>query len=99
MINTPSKVVAIDIRGNLDFNRIHVEGSINIPFSSVLLGDARLESLNISNLDAKISGRVVVIIGNVHENAILVYFMITYYYYYVKIFFMGFYFTVLKVFG
>lgn len=76
LINEPEKIATIDLRGVHEFNRIHVIQSINIPFTSVLLGDTRLESLNVPNLEAYLNDKIVVIISNVHDNAILVRYML-----------------------
>lgn len=68
----PQEIAVIDLRSHLEFNRAHLKDSINIPFSSISLGDIRLEALNVPDLEARLANRVVVIASNSHENAILV---------------------------
>lgn len=67
--NKPDGVIVFDLRTQHDFKRWHIDGAINLPFTNLMLGDRRLETLNIErkNLD----GRVVVIISVSHENACL----------------------------
>ncbi|XP_055379530.1 TBC domain-containing protein kinase-like protein isoform X2 [Condylostylus longicornis] len=71
IINTPDKVIGVDLRGRQDYMRLNVPGSINIPFNSVLLGDHRLQSLNVENLEQMMNDKIVVIISKVHENGVL----------------------------
>lgn len=68
----PDEVIAIDLRTHLEFNRAHLKDSINIPFSSISIADVRLDALSIPDLETKLTNRNVVVVGNVHENAILV---------------------------
>lgn len=68
----PQEIAVIDLRSHLEFNRAHLKDSINIPFSSISLGDVRLEALNVPDLETRLTNRVVVIASNSHENAILV---------------------------
>lgn len=69
---TPDEIAVIDLRSHLEFNRAHLKDSINIPFSSISLGDVRLEALNIPDLEARLTNKIVVIASNSHENAVLV---------------------------
>lgn len=70
--NSPEKVLVIDLRSPSEFNRAHIENSINISFTSVMLGDRRLEALNVPNLAKRMENRIVVIVSVSHENACLV---------------------------
>lgn len=54
------------------FQRKHIIDSVNIPFTSVQLGDVRLESLNIPDLEKQLTNKIVIIVSSIHENAILV---------------------------
>lgn len=71
-------VVVIDIRNNLEYKRAHIKNSINIPFTSVSLGDVRLDALNIPDLESRLANRVVVVASVQHENAILVRILVTF---------------------
>lgn len=70
--NEADKVVVIDLRNSLEFKKIHVRDSINIPFTSVSLGNVSLDGLNVPNLESKLADKIVVIASNSHENAVLV---------------------------
>lgn len=72
LLKEPDSVAVIDLRGNIEYKRAHIDGSINIPFTSVSLNDVRLDSLNVDNLENRLSNRFVVIVSTFHENAILV---------------------------
>lgn len=72
MSENTEKIAVIDLRSHLEYNRAHLKDSINIPFASISLSDVRLGALNVSNLEGRLSNRVVVIASNSHENAILV---------------------------
>lgn len=69
---TPENVAIIDLRNNLDFKRAHIEKSINIPFTSVLLGEVSLDSLNVPNLESMLLHKIVIVISSHPENSILV---------------------------
>ncbi len=71
LIDSPERICIVDLRSSLEYKRVHIEHSINIPFTSVSLGDVRLESLNIPGLDKLLANRVVVVVSLLHENAIL----------------------------
>lgn len=68
----PNEVAVLDLRNILEFNRARLKGSINIPFSSISLGDVRLEALNVPDLETRLANRNVVIVNNEHENSVLV---------------------------
>lgn len=68
----PEDICVVDLRSHLEFNRAHLKDSINIPFASISLSDVRLEALNIPDLEARLTNRIVVVASNSHENAILV---------------------------
>ncbi|XP_059617401.1 TBC domain-containing protein kinase-like protein [Phlebotomus argentipes] len=70
-LNSPDRLIVIDLRNSADFRRAHLTNSLNIPFTSVLLGDTRLSALGTPNLEAILANRVVAIVSSVHENAIL----------------------------
>ncbi len=70
--NKPDQVLVIDLRSPSEFNRAHIENSINISFTSVMLGDRRLEALNVQNLAKRMEGRITVVVSVSHENACLV---------------------------
>ncbi|XP_055913652.1 TBC domain-containing protein kinase-like protein [Eupeodes corollae] len=71
LLNKPDELATIDLRGVIEYSRVRIENSINIPFTSVQLGDTRLESLNIVNLEAMLEGKIVVVVSTIHENAVL----------------------------
>lgn len=71
LFNKPDELATIDLRGVIEYSRVRIENSINIPFTSVQLGDTRLEALNIENLEAMLNGRIVVVVSTIHENAVL----------------------------
>lgn len=68
----PEATAVIDLRGSAEYKRAHIDGSINIPFTSISLNDVRLETLNVDNLKNFISNRIVVIVSTLHDNAVLV---------------------------
>lgn len=65
-------VVVLDLRNKQEFRRAHIYSSINIPFTSVSLGDVRLEALGVTNLEQTLQRKIVVVVNNQHENAVLV---------------------------
>lgn len=70
---TPDRLIVIDLRSNLEYNRAYIEGSVNIPFTSVLLGDTRLESLAPQlHLETLLINKIVVVVSCLHENSVLV---------------------------
>lgn len=64
--------VVIDLRSKSEFRKSHIYKSINVPFTSVLLGDTRLEALNVPDLEKSLTNKVVIVVSNLHENAVLV---------------------------
>ncbi|KMQ95912.1 tbc domain-containing protein kinase-like protein [Lasius niger] len=67
--NSPSKIIAVDVRSNIQFERGAILGSINIPFTSVQLSQTHIETLGPHAkplMDNKNS--VVVIIGPHDQN-------------------------------
>lgn len=69
---SPDKVVVIDIRNSIEFNRAHVKDSINIPFVSVKLNDKCLDALNMPDLEKRLLNRTVVVASSIHQNGVLV---------------------------
>jgi TBC domain-containing protein kinase-like protein len=67
--NNPTGVIVFDLRPQNDFKRWHIAGSINLPFTNLMLGDRRLEVLNIEK--KTLDDKIVVIISVSHENACL----------------------------
>lgn len=72
LIDSPERISVIDLRSSLEYKRAHIENSINIPFTSVSLGDVRLDALNVPDLEKLLANRVVVVVSLLHENAIFV---------------------------
>lgn len=74
LVNEKSdEVVVIDLRSHLEFNRAHLNGSINIPFASISLNDVRLDALKVPDLEIRLANQnVVAVVSTMHENAILV---------------------------
>lgn len=70
LIHAPSELALIDLRSVVEFGRVHVPHSINIPFATVLLGEQRLEALNVPHLETHLRGRIVVCVSNIHEHAV-----------------------------
>uniref|UniRef100_T1GJ66 Rab-GAP TBC domain-containing protein n=1 Tax=Megaselia scalaris TaxID=36166 RepID=T1GJ66_MEGSC len=70
---SPEKLCSVDLRGALEFSRLYIEGSINIPFTSVSLSEKNLDALGIPDLNQILEGRIVVVYSNLHENCILVF--------------------------
>lgn len=71
LIDSPERICIVDLRSSLEYKRVHIENSVNIPFTSVALGDVRLESLNVAGLEKLLANRIVVVVSLLHENAIL----------------------------
>lgn len=67
--NKPTGVFVFDLRTQNDYKRWHIEGAINLPFTNLMLGDRRLEAVNIER--ENLNEKVVVIISVSHENACL----------------------------
>lgn len=61
---TQDGVVLVDIRNPVHFNRTNIAGSINIPFSSVTIGERNIDSVGIHGNTLKNStDKIVVVIG------------------------------------
>lgn len=72
LTNKPENVIVFDLRTQNDYKRWHIEGSLNYPFTNLMLGERhnrRLEALNINK--EILNEKVVVIISVSHENACL----------------------------
>lgn len=65
-------VVVIDLRSTTEYARAHIKDSVNIPFTTVLLGDVRLDALQPVGLEKMLANRIVIIVSCLHENAVLV---------------------------
>ncbi|KAH8395997.1 hypothetical protein KR222_001117 [Zaprionus bogoriensis] len=70
LVHAPDQLALIDLRSVVEYGRVHVPDSINIPFATVLLGEQRLEALNVPHLEAHLRGRIVVCVSNIHEQAV-----------------------------
>ncbi|XP_058444044.1 TBC domain-containing protein kinase-like protein [Malaya genurostris] len=67
----PSNVAVLDLRSNLEYKKVAIENSVNIPFSSVLLNETRLDVLNVPKLEGYLRKKIPVIISTSHESAML----------------------------
>lgn len=65
-------MVLIDLRSDIEFKRAHVKNSINIPFTSVTLEAPLISTLNVVDLEQRLTKRIVVVADTMHENAVLV---------------------------
>ncbi|MFT7807634.1 TBC domain-containing protein kinase-like protein [Arapaima gigas] len=63
------KILAVDIRSSEDFNRGHVPGSINIPYSSAFGLDGELVQCPASSMLQSFRGRVIVVISHAMTRA------------------------------
>ncbi|KAM8720676.1 hypothetical protein ACLKA7_006678 [Drosophila subpalustris] len=70
LLQAPNELALIDLRSVVEYSRVHVPHSINIPFATILLGEQRLEALNVPYLEAQLRGRIVVCVSNIHQHAI-----------------------------
>ena len=72
--HNPEQLIALDIRAAKDYAHIKLPQSINIPFDAELLNDetCQLDALNVAQLEQQLTGRIVVCICNVHDNAVQV---------------------------
>lgn len=66
---TTSNVFLFDLRPQHEYRRWHIEGSVNLPFTNLILSDKRLESLNIDRM--QLNDKIIVIISVSHDNACL----------------------------
>ncbi|XP_050098925.1 TBC domain-containing protein kinase-like protein [Anopheles aquasalis] len=71
----PTGTAILDIRSNLDYRRAAIENSVNVPFSSVSLKEARLEALAVPKLEGYLRRRqpppIVIVVSVSHESAML----------------------------
>ncbi|XP_010772270.1 TBC domain-containing protein kinase-like protein [Notothenia coriiceps] len=65
------KIIAVDIRNLEDFNRGHISGSINIPFSTAFGPNSELVQCPATGVLQSYRGRVIVIISHAITNAIM----------------------------
>ncbi|KAH8265988.1 hypothetical protein KR038_002713 [Drosophila bunnanda] len=70
LLYSPSELALVDLRSVVEFGRVHVPHSINIPFATVQLGDQRLEALPVPNVEAQLRGRIVVCVSNIHQHSV-----------------------------
>lgn len=70
LLYSPSELALVDLRSVVEYGRVHVPHSINIPFATVQLGDQRLEALPVPNVEAQIRGRIVVCVSNIHQHSV-----------------------------
>ncbi|XP_016982427.1 TBC domain-containing protein kinase-like protein [Drosophila rhopaloa] len=68
--NSPAELALVDLRSVVEFGRVHVPHSINIPFATVQLGEQRLEALQVPQLEATLRGRIVVCVSNIHQHSV-----------------------------
>ncbi|XP_016939283.2 TBC domain-containing protein kinase-like protein [Drosophila suzukii] len=68
--HSPAELALVDLRSVVEFGRVHVPHSINIPFATVQLGDQRLEALQVPQLEALLRGRIVVCVSNIHQHSV-----------------------------
>ncbi|XP_076656002.1 TBC domain-containing protein kinase-like protein [Halictus rubicundus] len=67
--NNPERLIIVDIRNNIQFERDAVAGSINIPFTSVQLSQTQIETLGPQAKPiAENKNSIVVIIGPLDQN-------------------------------
>lgn len=70
LLHAPEQLALIDLRSVVEFGRVHVPHSINIPFATVQLGEQRLEALQVPQLEAQLRQRIVVCVSNIHQHAV-----------------------------
>ncbi|XP_039500212.1 TBC domain-containing protein kinase-like protein [Drosophila santomea] len=68
--NSPAELALVDLRSVVEFGRVHVPHSINIPFATVQLGEQRLEALQVPQLEAQLRGKIVVCVSNIHQHSV-----------------------------
>jgi len=68
--HSPAELALVDLRSVVEFGRVHVPHSINIPFATVQLGDQRLEALQVPQLETLLRGRIVVCVSNIHQHSV-----------------------------
>ncbi|EDW66233.1 TBC domain-containing protein kinase-like protein [Drosophila virilis] len=70
LMQQPEQLALIDLRSVVEYGRVHVPHSINIPFATVQLGEQRLEALQVPQLEAQLRQRIVVCVSNIHQHAV-----------------------------
>ncbi|KAH8420474.1 hypothetical protein KR009_010798 [Drosophila setifemur] len=70
LLHQPSELALVDLRSVVEYGRVHVPHSINIPFATVQLGEQRLEALQVPHLEGRLKGRIVVCVSNIHQHSI-----------------------------
>ncbi|KAH8292741.1 hypothetical protein KR018_010311 [Drosophila ironensis] len=70
LLYKPEELALVDLRSVVEYGRVHVPHSLNIPFATVQLGDQRLEALQVPHLEAQLRGRVVVCVSNIHQHSV-----------------------------
>ncbi|EDV99954.1 TBC domain-containing protein kinase-like protein isoform X2 [Drosophila grimshawi] len=70
LMHAPDQLALIDLRSVVEYSRVYVPHSINIPFATVLLGEQRLEALNVPHLEQQLRQRIVVCVSNIHQHAV-----------------------------
>ncbi|KAH8274468.1 hypothetical protein KR026_002150, partial [Drosophila bipectinata] len=70
LLNNPSELALVDLRSIVEYGRVHVPHSINIPFATVQLGEQRLDALPVPQLEAQLRGRIVVCVSNIHQHSV-----------------------------
>ncbi|KAG8454122.1 hypothetical protein GDO86_000676 [Hymenochirus boettgeri] len=63
------KLLVVDIRHSEDFNRGHIQGSINMPFGTAFTSEGDLAPCPASNTLQNFKGKVIVTVGHVAQNA------------------------------
>lgn len=67
--NKPSGVFVFDLRPQNEYKRWHIAGSINLPYTNLILSDRRMEAINVEK--SALKDKVVVVISVSHDNATL----------------------------
>ncbi|XP_045476153.1 TBC domain-containing protein kinase-like protein [Harmonia axyridis] len=63
--NSPDRIIVVDIRNPIHYSRCSVQGSINIPSSSVTFGETNIESIgNHAQILKNSSDQIVAIVGS-----------------------------------
>ncbi|XP_017024219.1 TBC domain-containing protein kinase-like protein [Drosophila kikkawai] len=70
LLYSPSELALVDLRSVVEYGRVYVPHSINIPFATVQLGDQRLEALPVANVETQLRGRIVVCVSNIHQHSV-----------------------------
>lgn len=73
--NTPDRLMVIDIRSSVDYSRVRLPQSVNVPFGNVQVSEPSLDHLNLEPALREIlmeDSRIVVCVSNQHEEAVAV---------------------------